>query len=324
MKDGNQSFYVTTRDLTQALSPVQLSNLKTAPTQTQTTDYKKERPQINAAMIDTLIDEHIFAAEAPKDHYQLHKKGANLKTENVLIFTAGKNTGSIMAPVFRFGSDVAKLNDLELCGVQTLFRSAPKDYTDKPFEAGSIQVGAFTTPRFSCLMPSSPDERTDLNAWLRTCDKTKPLIICEGYASGLALEQTGCGNAICAMNAANMPLIAKQLKVAGLDKEFSGVVIAADLDTKLDKTGIKFSSKGIPAAIEAAQILDAKVALAPAEFDHGTDSRDLLGAGGLDAIFAYIANAMPPDDVMQRPDLKAISETMQKNLSMKKDVGIER
>jgi phage/plasmid primase-like uncharacterized protein len=131
-----------------------------------------------------------------------------------------------------------------------------------------------------------------MQAWLAVADKTKPLVICEGVATGLAIQQSGAGNALCALFSNNVMAVANWVKNAGISDLFSGVVIATDHDIGRDAAG-RLKSNAIPRALEAANLTGFALAVPPESNQVGADARDLLGQCGPQAVRDFIASAAP-------------------------------
>ncbi len=147
------------------------------------------------------------------------------------------------------------------------------------------------------------NEWTPFQAWLAVADKTKPLVICEGVATGLAIQQSGAGNTLCALSSNNVMAVARWVKQSDLSDLFPGVVVATDHDISRDAAG-RLKSNAIPRALEAAKVTGFTLAVPPASSQVGTDARDLLGEGGSQAVRDYIARAAPAADVEKaRPDI---------------------
>jgi phage/plasmid primase-like uncharacterized protein len=154
------------------------------------------------------------------------------------------------------------------------------------------------------------DSLAPLQAWLAVADKNKPLVICEGVATGLAIQQSCAGSTLCALSSNNVMGVAKWVKKTGLSDLFPSVVIATDHDIGRDAAG-RLKSNAIPRALEAAKDTGFVLAVAAASCPAGADARDLLGQGGPQAVRDYIASAAPAADVK-----KARAEIF---LSVKKD-----
>jgi putative DNA primase/helicase len=107
-------------------------------------------------------------------------------------------------------------------------------------------------------------------------------IICEGFASG-ATDHNATGQAIfCAMNAGNLPKVAKALKKKHPSVEF---VIAADHDKPAKNSGIRTGEKY---GKEAALAINARFAMPPEE---GTDFNDLAATESLETVKKIIEGA---------------------------------
>ena len=140
------------------------------------------------------------------------------------------------------------------------------------------------------------DSLAPLQAWLSVADKSKPLVICEGVATGLAIQQSGAGNTLCALSSNNVMAVAKWVKQTGMSDLFSGVVIATDHDIGRTEAG-RLKSNAIPRALEAAKLTGFALAVPPANSPVGADARDLLGQGGPQAVRDFIASAALAADV---------------------------
>jgi phage/plasmid primase-like uncharacterized protein len=140
------------------------------------------------------------------------------------------------------------------------------------------------------------DSLAPIEAWLAVADKTKPLVICEGVATGLAIQQSGAGNTLCALSSNNVMTVAKWVKETGLSDVFADVVIATDHDIGRDAVG-RLKSNAIARALEAAKVTGFALAVPPATSPVGTDARDLLGQGGPQAVRDFIASAAAAAEV---------------------------
>jgi phage/plasmid primase-like uncharacterized protein len=170
---------------------------------------------------------------------------------------------------------------------------------------GSRTVGAFVPlPAPDSLMRAmTGDSLAPLQAWLAVVNKNKPLVICEGVATGLAIQQSGAGNTFCALSSNNVMAVAKWVKETGLSDVFPSVVIATDHDIGREAAG-RLKSNAIPRALEAANLTGFTLAVPSESSQVGTDARDLLGEGGPQAVRDYIASAAPAADVEKaRPDI---------------------
>jgi len=245
------------------------------------------------------------AAEIPPaDHRHLVKSNAVLNGLDLRVYPRDhRYAGTMMVPMFR-PDPMGRPGMVELCGVQHLMAKVAFS-TDKIMAKGSRTVGAFVPlPAPDSLMQAlTGDSLAPIQAWLAVADKNKPLVICEGVATGLSIQQSGAGNTLCALSSNNVMAVARWVKNAGLFDSFPGVVIATDHDIGRDAAG-RLKSSAIPRALEAAKVTGFTLAVPPASSQVGTDARDLLGEGGSQAVRDYIASAAPAADVEKaRPDI---------------------
>lgn len=245
---------------------------------------------------------------APDDHPALIKYGAQLNSNGLLAIpesgTARRQhaVGNILVPLYRADD---RGDGLELVGGQRLLQT-PFNDSDKYFVSGTPASGVMA------FVPPPRDLDHGLQEWLSNINPDQPLILAESVAAGMALQQSGVGNVICALSAKNMPVVAQWIEKSGVIKSFSaGVVIAADNDYECitaGKNAGKLKSTGIMNALQAAEILDASVALAN-HGKHGMDARDLLAEGGNLAVRQYVENRRSPDEVrQQRADIFNVQE----------------
>jgi hypothetical protein len=292
---GSKAMFVTARDLS-----LESNGLSTVPSATA---QLPQRQPVNQETVELVRQSWANGVFAPSEHPQLNKAGAQLNPTMLRVFPASFETmqkhltGDLIAPLFR---DDGK-GGLELTGAQRLM-SAPYNGNDKMILSGTQTAGAFMPVPPTSLMSPIPK----IEAWIQQLGpdaKEKPLVIAEGVATGLAIHQAGAGNVLVAVSSGNLPAVAQWVKDSGLNKHFpAGVVIAADLDSSRDANG-KLKSNAIPKAMQAAEIVGGKVALASAGLSVGTDARDLLGSGGPDAVQTYIKNAVTPEYIRHRRDV---------------------
>ena len=291
---GNKTLFVTARDLGIAAHGV---------SSTARPVVRTERPPINPETVALVRASWAANVPAPVHHPQLNKDGAQLNSTLLRAFPDNAATrhkhlaGDLIAPLFRPNGQ----GGLELTGAQRLMAEAYHG-NDKMMLSGTQTAGAFMPiPPFPLMA-----ERPDIHAWLqqlRIASAIHPLVIAEGVATGMAIHQSGVGNVLVAVSSGNLPAVAQWVKDTGLDQHFpAGVVIAADLDTARDADG-KLNSSAIPKAMQAAELVGGKVALATAGMPNGTDARDLLGKGGVHAVECYIRDAVPPESIRQRRDV---------------------
>lgn len=293
--DGRKTMFVTGRDLglDGDLAPPRSSSALTRP---------MAAPEFHPADLDLNRDTYnswMADVSPPVDHRHLVKGNAVLDGADLRVYpTRHRFAGTMMAPMFR-PDPMCQPNMVEMCGVQHLM-SKVVFHTDKLMAKGSLTVGAFVPfPEPDSLMKAiGSNGLTSIQAWLAVADKTKPLVICEGVATGLAIQQSGAGNAFCALSSNNVTAVAKWVKHAGLSDLFPGVVIATDHDIGRDAAG-RLKSNAIPRALEAAKMTGFVLAVPPAISPVGADARDLLGQGGPRAVRDFVASAAPAADMEQ-------------------------
>ncbi len=290
-RDGKKTMFVTGRDL--GLDG-DLAALRPPPVGMRPQAVSAVRPLDRDLNRDTV--QSWMAGERPTaNHRHLVKSHAVLDGSALRVYPMGHRfAGTIMAPMFR-PDPMGSPDTVELCGVQHLMPNVAFG-TDKIMAKGSQTVGAFVPfPAPDALLKAmDTDARASMRAWLAVADPNKPLVICEGVATGLAIQQSGAGNAFCALSSNNVMAIARWVKQTGLSDVFPGVVIATDHDIGRDATG-KLKSSAIPRAIAAAKETGFALAVPPAASQVGTDARDLLGQGGPQAVRDFIASAAPAD-----------------------------
>jgi hypothetical protein len=291
-RDGRKTMFVTGRDLRLAgdLAPTRSSSALPRPpsAELRTTDSDLNR--------DT-CQSWVAGINPPADHRHLVKGHAVLDGAQLRVYPEGHRfAGTILVPMFR-PDPMGRPDTLELCGVQHLMPNVAFN-TDKIMAKGSRTVGAFVPlPEPDSLMKAMDGGAlAPTQAWLTVADKNKPLVICEGVATGLAIQQNGAGNTLCALSSNNVMAVAQWVKQTGLDDLFSGVVIATDHDIGRTAAG-RLKSNAIPRALEAAKMTGFALAVPPANSQVGADARDLLGKGGPQAVRDFIASAALAADV---------------------------
>ena len=298
--DGKKTMFVTGRDLglDGDLAPPRSS--PALPRPVKASEFNPVDLDLNRDTINSWM-----AAEIPPaDHPHLVKSNAVLDGSDLRVYPVDHCfAGTLMAPMFR-PDPMGKRDTLELCGVQHLMPKVTFS-TDKIMAKGSKTVGAFVpfpTPD-SLMRAIVGGVLAPFQAWLAVADKTKPLVICEGVATGLAIQQSGAGNTLCALSSNNVMAVARWVKKSDLSDLFPGVVVATDHDISRDAAG-RLKSNAIPRALEAAKVTGFALAVPPGISQVGTDARDLLGQGGSQAVRDYIASAAPAADVEKaRPDI---------------------
>lgn len=297
--DGQQTYYVTGRDLGLAGDVTLAPRSSPAPADPR-------RGEVNKDLIELIKESWHAGVPVPPDHRHLTKSGVRLDSAGLRVFPDTPENrekhfaGDILIPLFRPASDDAKWA-VEVCGAQRLMKSVWQN-TDKLLLPGSKPTGAFVPlPIPDSLLRPGPGRLGNIEDWERRCDKSKPLVICEGVATGLAIQQSGAGNVLCAISSNNLPQVAKWVQKSGLADQFPDVVIAADYDVGR-RHDDRLRSAGILKAMEAAVVVDGKVALAPAGSPVGCDARDLLARGGEEAVRQYVEDAVPPREILNRGD----------------------
>jgi len=292
--DGKKTMYVTGRDLglDGDLAPPRSSSAspRPAPAEWRTRD-------LDLTLNRDTCKSWMAGVTPQTDHRHLVKGNAVLDGAELRVYpTEHRFSGTILVPMFR--PDPAGLPDtVELCGAQHLMPKVAFN-TDKIMAKGTHTVGAFVPfPGLDSLMKTMiADALAPIQAWLAVADKSKPLVICEGVATGLAIQQSGAGNTLCALSSNNVLMVAKWVKQTGLSNSFPSVVIATDHDIGRDAAG-RLKSSAIPRALEATKLTGFALAVPPANSQIGADARDLLGQGGPQAVRDFIASAASAVDV---------------------------
>lgn len=284
--DGKKTMYVTGRDLglDGDVAPPRSSSAlpRPVPAELRTTDLDLNRDTCKSWMA---------GVTPPADHRHLVKGNAVLDGAELRVYPPGHRfAGTILVPMFR-PDLMGRPDTLELCGVQHLMPKVAFN-TDKIMARGTHTVGAFVPfPGLDSLMKTmAADGLAPIQAWLAVADKSKLLVICEGVATGLAIQQSGAGNTLCALSSNNVMAVAKWVKQTGMSDLFSGVVIATDHDIGRTEAG-RLKSNAIPRALEAAKLTGFALAVPPVTSQVGADARDLLGQGGPQAVRDFIASA---------------------------------
>lgn len=129
-----------------------------------------------------------------------------------------------------------------------------------------------------------PNKMYGLFHWIGDRDSPRVIYICEGYATGASIHEATGRSVVCAMNAGNLPIVAKLIK----DKyPKSKIVIAGDHDRFSDR------NPGREKAVEAANLTD-KIYVLP-KFrsleTRPTDFNDLHLLEGLEAVHKQLVGA---------------------------------
>ena len=306
--DGKKTMFVTGRDLglDGDLSPPRSSPALPRPVKAP------ESHPVDLDLNQDTVKSWMAAEIPPADHRHLVKSNAVLNGSDLRVYPRDHRfAGTMMAPMFR-PDPMARPGMVELCGVQHLMAKVAFS-TDKIMAKGSRTVGAFVPlPAPDSLMQAiTGDSLAPLQAWLAIADKNKPLVICEGVATGLAIQQSGAGSTLCALSSNNVMAVAKWVKETGLSDVFPSVVIATDHDIGRDAVG-RLKSNAIPRALDAVKETGFVLAVPATSCPTGADARDLLGQGGPQAVRDYIASAAPAADVEKaRPDIYLVTKENQ-------------
>jgi len=240
------------------------------------------------------MQEHL--QPCPENHRHLTKGSISsdraLPPDGLLVADGGRHEGAIAVPMLR---DAGESGQLQVIGVQVLLTSSLKEGNDKMLLANSTGTGAFLPWP---VPPAGDDGRFDLKRWIEDRDKSKPIVLCEGLATALAIHHSGAGHAIACFSSNNLPLVAKYLSDRELDA-VHGIVVAADNDIGLTREG-KIQSQGVPKAVEAARVCGGEVAFMGRSRPVGHDARDLYAGEGPDGVRRYIGTAQKPDLVQER------------------------
>ncbi len=291
--DGKKTMFVTGRDL--GLDG-DLAPSRSSPALPRRATPPEIHP-VNLDLNRDTINSWLAAETPPADHRHLVKAHAVLDGSDLRVYARDHRfAGAMLAPMFR-PDPLGMPGMVELCGVQHLMPKVAFS-TDKIMAKGSRTVGAFLPlPSPDSLMKVMTDEGlAPIQAWLAVANTSKPLVICEGVATGLAIQQSGAGNTLCALSSNNVMAVAKWVKETGLSDVFPSVVIAIDHDIGRDAAG-RLKSNAIERALEAAKVTGFALAVPPATSQVGADARDLLGQGGPQAVRDFIASAAPDAEV---------------------------
>lgn len=236
------------------------------------------------------------ALPCPAQHRHLVKGAANpdkaLPAEGlVVVVSEGKFDGAVAVPMLR---ETDKPGQLQVVGVQALLPASGVEGNDKQLLVNSSISGSFTP----WPLPPMRDGKFDLQAWVDARDKTKPIVLCEGVATALAVHHSGAGHAVICYSSSNLPLVAKYFSAREFDA-VHGIVVAADNDIGLKRDG-SLKSTAVAKALEAARECGGEVAFLGRSAAVGADARDLFVSGGAPAVQSYIDRAAKPDEVAQR------------------------
>lgn len=193
-------------------------------------------------------------------------------------------SGSLITPVFRPSPN---LQDVEWAGGQTIHKDG-----GKYFVTGTKALGAFA------LVPAVRDP----NSWMAHLKASpKPLILCEGVGTAMAIHQATGYPVIAGLSAKNLPVVAEWLKESGYAAK-RDMIVFADNDLA-HPTHPESGYIGIREATKAAEILGGRVAVVN-NGQKGYDARDLLRDHGPQAVVDHLEEwARFPGEIRQeRPE----------------------
>lgn len=187
------------------------------------------------------------------------------------------NDRKLLVPIFRPAAP--NLSKVELAGAQLMSSNGFKQ-----FIPGTKSGGGFA------LIPAHPDP----NKWFdHLANSAKPLVLCEGVGTALAIHQATGLPVIACLTAKNLPTVAEWLKHEG---HTSGRALKICADNDLARDREVDSYIGIKEACKAADIIGAKVALKDNN-QRGYDARDLMRDQGQEAVADLINNARTVEQV---------------------------
>jgi hypothetical protein len=307
LQTGEKTMFATARDLGVAVSLAPAENRPVLPP-------TPVRQPVDKALAAQVVDWWQRGEAVPENHRHLTKSGARLRGDDLRKMPPdSKHAGDLVVPMFR-PMDPASAA-LEVSGGQRLCAGTQMG-TDKMLLPGSRMAESFVPIPFSPLLDGG---EASIDKWIQSLDggkalKDRPLVVCEGVATALAIYESGAGYPIAAISSGNAKNIAKWLSENGHTANFPDFIIAGDYDVGL-KNG-KPASQAIKKTIEAATETGAKVSLPPPGSPVGTDARDLY-AQGPEAVCDYVSMACAPSEASKRPDI-------QKFLSRAAEQSLER
>lgn len=192
-------------------------------------------------------------------------------------------SGALIVPVLRPTPDLQKI---EWAGGQSIHKDG-----SKYFVTGTKALGAFA------LVPAASNP----NRWMDHLEASpKPLILCEGVGTAMAIHQATGYPVIASLSAKNLPVVAEWLKASGYAAK-RDVIVFADNDLA-HPTHPESGYIGIREATKAAEILGGRVAVAN-NGQKGYDARDLCRDHGHQAVVDHLEASMFPDELRQaRPE----------------------
>jgi len=291
LSTGEQTMYATARDL-----GVSIGMSHSIPSSLPPTSHS--RPPVDKALSEQVAAWWRLGGSAPADHRHLTKSGVTLCGADMRLMPSGvaQYCGDLIVPLFR----PIDGGNLEISGGQRLCASSHLG-ADKMLISGSRLADSFVPIPLAPLFDSGG---FSIGKWIESLNgdgvKDRPLVICEGVATALAIYESGAGYPIAAISSGNIRNVAKWFFENGHAANFPGLVIAADYDVGF-RNG-KATSQAIKKAIDAAAETRAKVSLPPPGSLIGTDARDLYAKGSC-AVRDYIDAACDPEVLGKRSDV---------------------
>lgn len=185
--------------------------------------------------------------------------------------------GKLLVPIFR--PAVPDLSKVELAGAQLMSSNGFKQ-----FIPGTKSGGGFA------LIPAHPDP----NKWFdHLSNSAKPLVLCEGVGTALAIHQATGLPVIACLTAKNLPTVAEWLRHEG---HTNGRALKICADNDLAREREVDSYIGIKEACKAADLIGAKVALVDND-QRGYDARDLMRDKGQEAVAELINGSRTVDEI---------------------------
>lgn len=238
-----------------------------------------------------------YGTPAPDTHHHFIKGGGHpLPNPGFVQLSRGDYTGAMVVPMLRPADGSA--HKLEVCGAQLLLPSQNGLGTDKLMLRGS----RLDTAMLLFPPPDIQSGAVNMRDWMMNISRgdgnSKPIVLCEGVMTALAVHASGAGHAVCCFSAGNVANVARWLHSHEYDA-LHGLVIAADNDIGVDRSG-NIKSPTLPKLIAVARETEADIAFLGNSYLVGTDARDLWREGGAEAVQRYIARAGKPDEVERR------------------------
>lgn len=302
---GEKTMFATGRDLGVAASLAVESRTVSLPP-------PHSRPPVDKALAAKVVEWWRQGEAAPGDHRHLTKHSARLVGDDLRLMPWDSGfRGDLIVPMFRPAEDAQVA--LEISGGQRLCDGTVMG-TDKMLLPGTRLADSFVPIPFSPLMSRVNDGMVNFEHWMKTLGpgvKDRPLVVCEGVATALAVYESGAGYPVAAISSNNLAGVAKWLSESGYASRFPDFVIAADYDVAM-KNG-KPVSRAIERAIDAAKEVGAKVAIPPPGSAVGADARDLF-AQGSGAVRDYISSALAPEAAKACPDIAKLMNAREAQL----------